>query len=581
MMRSATRFLTLTLLVIPTGCGPDPEEDLDGDGFTVSDGDCDDGDAARHPGAEEHCNGLDDDCDGDTDEEAVDALAWYLDADDDRFGDPASVTWSCAVVSGHRTESGDCDDSDPAINPGAEEHCNGVDDDCDGETDEADAVDADTWYVDADSDGWGVEDSTAIGCVQSPTLSAEAGDCDDTDPGINPGAYERPDDGIDQDCDGEDRIFDGVVLDHGATLEQDLDAFMDDSGMGYDLAVILDTTSSMTSTLLALDFQEVDANQQVTFGTVHYGLAVFQDYAWGKLGASHRGDLPFTMRQRVTDDMAQLAYALNHTETHWGGDYPEASLEALHQALTGSGYDQNCDGAFDASTDVPPWLATADDPFGGTGGQTYNPKSPGEGQLGGLGFREGIVSVVATITDAELRDPDQGYEAPGGCPGDAGSAQVVADALALDAWLVWLQVPGSSTEPTPQMEDLASRTSSLGDLDGDGSLEPLVLTGVRSPDVNVALATALEAVDAQVAAIAVYDEVRLELASDPWGMVEGISPASYSAVAMADWPLVFSIAWSGTVEATEAVQIETVTFELFGDDAPIGTVEVSVEIPPL
>jgi len=45
-----------------------PEDDLDGDGFTVEQGDCDDADADIHPGAGEDCDGVDDDCDGDVDE---------------------------------------------------------------------------------------------------------------------------------------------------------------------------------------------------------------------------------------------------------------------------------------------------------------------------------------------------------------------------------------------------------------------------------------------------------------------------------------------------------------------------------
>jgi|GEM_PF-3458994 len=38
--------------------------DLDQDGFSACDGDCDDGNAARHPGAVETCDALDEDCDG-------------------------------------------------------------------------------------------------------------------------------------------------------------------------------------------------------------------------------------------------------------------------------------------------------------------------------------------------------------------------------------------------------------------------------------------------------------------------------------------------------------------------------------
>lgn len=51
-----------------------PPVDSDGDGYFAEE-DCDDGDAQIHPGAEERCNGLDDDCDGATD------LADDLDAD--------------------------------------------------------------------------------------------------------------------------------------------------------------------------------------------------------------------------------------------------------------------------------------------------------------------------------------------------------------------------------------------------------------------------------------------------------------------------------------------------------------------
>ena len=76
----------------------------------------------------------------------------------------------------------DCDDADKTTNPDAEEVIDGRDNDCDGVTDEG------TDAYDDDNDGFTEQD----------------GDCDDSDPTVHPGAEEIPDDGIDQDCDGED-----------------------------------------------------------------------------------------------------------------------------------------------------------------------------------------------------------------------------------------------------------------------------------------------------------------------------------------------------------------------------------------
>jgi hypothetical protein len=121
--------------------------DADGDGFPASE-DCDDDDPAIHPDASELCNGADDDCDGDTDEGVT--LTFWADSDGDGVGDPAAPVEACALEDGLVDNADDCDDSDPAVNPSAEEICNEIDDDCDLGVDEGVTT---TFYVDADEDG--------------------------------------------------------------------------------------------------------------------------------------------------------------------------------------------------------------------------------------------------------------------------------------------------------------------------------------------------------------------------------------------------------------------------------------------
>jgi len=66
--RKVPPLLLLATLQACVTTVPPVSDDLDGDGWSVSQGDCDDGDPERHPNAEESCNRIDDDCDGTTDE---------------------------------------------------------------------------------------------------------------------------------------------------------------------------------------------------------------------------------------------------------------------------------------------------------------------------------------------------------------------------------------------------------------------------------------------------------------------------------------------------------------------------------
>jgi len=187
--------------------------------------DCDDDDAQVNPGAQESCNEVDDDCDGEIDEDASDALTWHPDADTDGFGDQDSSTAACEQPEGHVADGSDCDDADPQVNPEAEESCNEADDDCDGAIDE-EASDAPTWYADLDGDGHGDDDSSDIRCQALTGYVAQGGDCNDTDDSIHPGAEETCNQ-IDDDCDDE---IDEEASDGGTWYaDTDGDSYGDDA----------------------------------------------------------------------------------------------------------------------------------------------------------------------------------------------------------------------------------------------------------------------------------------------------------------------------------------------------------------
>jgi hypothetical protein len=172
-------------------------------GYGTDNTDCDDSNAAEYPGAPETCDGDDDDCDGEVDEDsAVDAPTWYADGDGDGYGDASSSAVSCEAPAGHVSDATDCDDADGTENPGADERCDGDDDDCDGDVDEDSAVDAGTWYADVDGDGYGDPASGAVACAAPAGYGADAQDCDDFDALVNPAATETCN-GIDDNCDGD------------------------------------------------------------------------------------------------------------------------------------------------------------------------------------------------------------------------------------------------------------------------------------------------------------------------------------------------------------------------------------------
>jgi hypothetical protein len=219
--------------------------DLDGDGFgspvvTTTDcsqpagyvadaSDCNDLLDSIYPGANEVCDGLDNDCDGFQDDGESDTdpstfTNYYPDNDGDGYGDSTNVTAQCDQPMGYILDGSDCDDTDPSINPLMVWYA-----DADGDgfgdflspllqcsepigytTDSSDCDDYNAninpltlWYLDYDGDGYGDGNYVQQSCVQPYGYIDNDLDCDDSSSAFSPATTEG--------CDGEDRNCDGLI----------------------------------------------------------------------------------------------------------------------------------------------------------------------------------------------------------------------------------------------------------------------------------------------------------------------------------------------------------------------------------
>jgi hypothetical protein len=151
-------------------------------GYVAKSGDCNDHDAAIHPGAPEVCDHVDNNCDGKIDDadpalDTASATTYFADTDGDGFGDPNQTVKACAQKPGYVADNTDCDDSDPAVHA------------------------LTTFYRDADGDGFGAAATTTNACHQPFGWVADATDCNDGSSASHPGATEICD-GADNDCNG-------------------------------------------------------------------------------------------------------------------------------------------------------------------------------------------------------------------------------------------------------------------------------------------------------------------------------------------------------------------------------------------
>ena len=153
-------------------------------GYEADATDCDDADAGVNPAAVEICNGVDDDCDGSVDADALDADTWYLDADGDALGDPAVWTVECSQPTGYVGNPDDCDDTvyTGDMDGDGLDDCEDDDRDGDGLRNEWDAAPSDSSVVQGPTLGLGTDgDWTVSGEMSTGTWTllsthAQAGD---------------------------------------------------------------------------------------------------------------------------------------------------------------------------------------------------------------------------------------------------------------------------------------------------------------------------------------------------------------------------------------------------------------------
>jgi len=333
-------------------------------------GDCNDSNASVHPGATEVCNGIDDNCNGQVDEgvtttyyqdndgdgygnPAVSTQAcsqpqgyvldntdcndndasehpgqtWYKDADNDLYSDGTN-TISCTRPTGYKVASeltatsGDCNDTDAAVNPAATEICNGIDDDCDGLIDDADPgiTSQSTWYADSDGDLYGDPNVSMLACYQPAGYVSDNTDCDDSNAAVNPAATEVCN-GIDDNCNGQ--------VDEGVTTTY----YQDNDGDGYGNPAVSTQACSQPQgyVLDNTDCDDNDANE-------HPGQTWYKDAD---------NDL-YSDGTNTTSCTRPTGYKLASELTATSGDCDDTNA-SVNPAATEvcNGIDDNCNGQVD------------------------------------------------------------------------------------------------------------------------------------------------------------------------------------------------------------------------------------------
>ena len=422
------------------------------------DGDCDDADNTIYPDAPELCNGLDDDCDTETDEEAIDFLTWYADHDGDGYGIEGETAQACEPPEGFVELSTDCDDTSAVISPDGVETCSGLDEDCDGliDADDPDIVGLARWYLDADGDGHGDAAQSQLRCTQPVGYVPDGDDCDDTDANTFPGADETCD-GADEDCDGniDESAIDAAIW------------YADTDGDGYG-----DARVSLTTCEQPVDYADnSDDCDDTDAATSPEGIEACDGFDQDcdgsideQLWYADADDDGYGDADTVnTTCIMPSGFVANGSDC----DDSDAAISPDAVEVCG-GTDEDCDGLTDdlddTVTDQTAWYADAD-------GDTWGAGSP-------INACVAPVGTVATDEDCDNTDAaisPEGTEVCGGADEDCDTLTDDDDPSVVDAQEWYLDADGdgfgasSTTEACLQPGGYSATGDDCDDTDGSSS----------------------------------------------------------------------------------------------------------------
>jgi hypothetical protein len=553
----------------PDGDGIPNDEDTDSDGDGIPDseeGNQDsDGDGQDdYLDSDADGDGIPDRIEGDGDTDG-DGIPDYLDDDSDGDGVPDEDE-GYDDIDGDGIPNFQDEDSDGDNIPDGEDG----DSDGDGIPNEDEQGDSDEDgtddYMDPDSDNDGIPDEDETDTDPTSDDSDDDGwtDLQEEVCGSDPNDPE-------DECDG----YNGQIP--GFEISEVVVTYDTQIQMG-DVMFILDETGSMQGTLdnVANNFINVADDINAFIPDLTFGVASFDDYNFAPPDAEYPygsgDDKPFKPRQQQTSNLSAAQSALAGLVAGGGDDWTESTIEALYQAATGWGYDQDCDGNYDSDTDVRPFQTQPVDAFGGGTAGWSSASTPGTGTLGGNGFREGAVPILVYATDATVRNsfPPFGEgpkenSPPAGCAMDATTPMLEAALFDINARAIG--VAAGTEDPIPAMEAIAQFTDSWVDINGDGI--------PNSNEWMVYSSNSYDIVDLVVDAIATFTayvtyDLTLE-AEDPEGTLVMVDPPAYYSVpalntvsftlTLEPTPETLSTMWSDTVFVVPTV--------LYGDGAVV------------